>query len=276
MNAYPFPIEAPREMIMPAATQLGFLSIFGAIFGILLLLSVWQAATRREPLLLFLLIGGCAMAMLEPICNVLAGAYHPEIGQITAFESISRKMPWHIVVLYADYYALFGLAFMRYRELGMTRRGFWRVFWITAVLAFMLEVIPVHYTGLWAYFGPQPFNIGGLPLWWYVVNPTCLIGGCAFTALATQGMAGWRRWPVAILLPASGIGFFMGSAAPVIMALNSGSSNTELGGLITIGFALCLMAAVARLLFPETEKVPAPVSHQVRGMLWWGTLLGLS
>ena len=39
-----------------------------------------------------------AAVIVEPLCDVVGMIYHPEIGQITAYEALGRKIPWHVVL----------------------------------------------------------------------------------------------------------------------------------------------------------------------------------
>jgi hypothetical protein len=251
-------MEPPRDLIMPADLQYGSLVFSGVVFAIVVSIALWQVIVRREPLLLFCVFGGIAAVLVEPVCDVIGMIYHPEIGQITAFEAIGRKIPWHVVLLLSWYYALFAWLLAGSVGKKMTRRGFWKLFFGLVVFSTVLEISPTQ-QGLWKYYGEQPFTISGMPLWWFVANAVSALAGGTLATIATRASTGWARWQVAFLMPVGIAGAHLGVALPTYIAMNMGWTGwcIQLAGVVTVIYSLVLMQACARLLFPDSATQQA-------------------
>ena len=102
-----FPLEPNRDLIMPHGWDMGFLIFAGSVMSLFVLYGLWLLAAKREPLLLMVLIGGMLGEMLEPICNVLGMAYHPEHGQMVGFFTLGRHIPLWLVLCYPWYFGAF-------------------------------------------------------------------------------------------------------------------------------------------------------------------------
>ena len=246
-----FPMQPPRELIMPADLQHGSLMFSATVFAIVVSLALWQVVVRRQPLLLFCVLGGMAAVIVEPLCDVIGMIYHPEIGQITAYEALGRKIPWHVVLLLSWYYALFAWLLASPRGARLGRSGFWKLFAGLVVFSTLLEISPTH-GGLWKYYGEQPFTVSGMPLWWFVANAVSALAGGTLATVATRESSGWGRWQVALLMPVGIAGAHTGVALPTYVAMSMGWPGTciQLVGVVTVIYSLVLMQACARLLYP--------------------------
>lgn len=247
-----FPMEPPRALIMPAELQQGSLVFSGVVFAVIVLLALWQVATRREPLLLLCVLGGLGAVLVEPLCDVVGMIYHPEIGQITAFEALGRRIPWHVVLLISWYNAAFAWILAGPLGAKMTRSGLWKLFAGLVVFSTILEIAPVQ-QGLWKYYGVQPFSVAGMPLWWFVANAVSVLAGGTLATVSTRGTSGWARWPVALLLPVGIAGSHAGVALPTYIAMNMGLPNLyiQMAGVVTLIYSLTLMQACVHLLIPS-------------------------
>jgi hypothetical protein len=263
-----FPLEPDRTLIMPHAWDKGFLVFAGGVFALFILFGLWKLAVKREPLMLFLLIGGLAGEMLEPICNVLGMAYHPEIGQMIGFTTLGRHIPLWLVTCYPWYFAAFSYSLITWDSKGqLTRRRYWSALATAALFCFTIEIFPVRAV-LWQYFGPQPLMYAGMPLMWYVVNPTSDIATAAFLTLAVRNRTGWARWIIVALMPICIVGFHTGPFAPVYMTENAGWSAQQsiLTAAISIVMCIILLQTLAGMLFnsgaaPAAVRSPTSTSH---------------
>ncbi|HQR04096.1 MAG: hypothetical protein JSR19_09585 [Proteobacteria bacterium] len=240
---------------MPTDLQAVNLEIGMLIFAVFTAIAIWKLIKHRDPLVLFCVLGGLGMTLLEPICNVLGLAYHPEIGQIAAFTAMDRKIPWHIVLVFPCFFAGFTWLMAHLDARRIPVRKFWILVLATILVSFVFELSPVH-DGLWLYYGEQPLRIWGMPLWWYVANPTAMIGSASLAVLATRGLAGWKRWPLILIVPVLGVGIHTGVAAPVYVAMNSGASPW-LGAAataVTLAFGLVIVWMCGRLLFQSEGR----------------------
>jgi len=252
-----FPLEPARDLIMPHAWDLGFLIFAGSVLACFVLFGLWELAVKREPLMLFLLIGGLVGEMLEPICNLLGMAYHPEHGQIVGFITLGRHIPLWLVTCYPWYFGAFSYSLIKWDSAGtLTPKRYWSALATATFFCFVIEIFPVRAV-LWQYFGPQPLMYAGMPLMWYVVNPTSDIATAAFLALAVRRRTGWQRWIVMALMPVSIVGFHTGAFAPVYVTENAGWSAEEsiATALVSTIFCVVLLRTLANMLFRENSVV---------------------
>ena len=250
-----FPVMPPRELVMPADLQHGSLVFSGVVFAIVVTLALWRVAARRDPVLLFCVFGGMAAVIVEPLCDVIGMIYHPEIGQVSAYEALGRNIPWHVVLLLSWYYALFAWLLASSRGARMGRAGFWKLFVGLVVFSTVLEISPTQ-GGLWKYYGEQPFMFSGMPLWWFVANAVSALAGGTLAAVATRESFGWGRWQIALLMPVGIAGAHTGVALPTYIAMSMGCSGLciQMVGLVTVAYSLVLMQACSRLLYPAASK----------------------
>ena len=254
-----FPLEPARALIMPHAWDKGFLIFSSTVFCLFIAYGLWQLASKREPLMLFLLIGGLAGEMLEPICNVLGMAYHPEIGQMVGFVTLGRKIPLWLVTCYPWYFAAFSYQLITWENRGtLTRTRYWQAFAVAAFFCFVIEIFPVRAV-LWQYYGPQPLMFSGMPLLWYVVNPTSDIATAAFLTLAMRNLRGWSRWSIVVLMPLCIVGFHTGAFAPVYISENAGwtAQMSLLTAVVAVIFCVVLLKTLAGLLLNTRASAAA-------------------
>ena len=255
-----FPLEPNRALIMPHAWDVGFLIFAGSVMGFYVVYGIWQLLRHKEPLMLMLLLGGLFGEMLEPICNVLGMAYHPENGQIIGFTTFGRHIPLWLVLCYPWYFGAFSKSIIDADARGeLTSSRYWKTFGVAVLFAFLIETGPVQYV-LWDYYGEQPMALfsragitHGMPIMWYIVNPTTIIATAAFTALVVRHRKGWHRWPVLVTMPISIVGFHTGAFAPVYVSENAGwtANQSILTAVISTIFCLVLLKTFERLLLGD-------------------------
>jgi len=121
-------------------------------------------------------------------------------------------------------------------ERGIDQAGVFRLWAIFGVINVVLET-PGLLGGVYTYYGAQPFNFWGFPLWWSVVNPLMpIVAGALITSLRPELGSGRKLAVVIPLVPmADGIAN-AATAWPLWVALNSG-----------IGYAVTYPAALATL-----------------------------
>ena len=92
----------------------------------------------------------------------------PPLGTFTV---LGRTMPLYICFVYPWYVG--GLGYLAYKLFsnGITTRGLFQLWALDAVADVGLES-PGILLGTYSYYGHQPLNPWGFPLWWAFVNPT--------------------------------------------------------------------------------------------------------
>nr|WP_308206456.1 hypothetical protein [Mycolicibacterium moriokaense] len=260
MSAYELLLAAPPVPAHPT-TQVPFMAemLFTVFLGIPVVVGVFFAikhlVTGRGPLLAFCLIGGGIACLFEPIVDTLGLCYIREGATLTTFSSMGRDFPLYINFVYIWYVG--GLAYLAYRvyTTGVTRKGLFQLYLIDVFINIFLES-PGVLLGAYEYYGPQPLNFWGLPLWWVCVNPIMPMTAGALIYKFAPHLPGWRLALVIAFIPMAD-GIANGATAwPVWTALNRNAPLfvTHLAWLVTLGLALTavwiLSFAVAR---PDDE-----------------------
>jgi len=232
----------PSEMTMPDDAQTVMLILTGISAALAVVVAVTRSVRRRDPVPVYVMLGAAIAICYEPIGDSLGMAYYPENGQVTWIDTLGRKIPAFIGLLFFVYFPPFILWFVEQAKKGITAATWWKV-WLTTVLAtFLFEPIPLAFD-LWTYYGPQPLSSFGFPLYWAFLDAT-------FVYVLAMGVHGiirfFPRRDYWLIVPAMPMLLLAGHGAPslpVATTLASTDSRliNELGGLGTI--ALCVMVA---------------------------------
>jgi len=257
--------QPPVGITMPKAAELVF-TIGGAVpLAIVVVLAVRQLRSGGGPLLLCCLIGGLAASLFEPFVDVLGLVYLTEHGSIHTFTLLGRTMPVFVPVIYPWYIGGFAYLTCRALQRGITRARFVGLWFVFVLINFALEA-PGLLTDVYTYYGRQPFNLWGHPLWWGAANAfTAIAGGSAvfgLTRLFPRG--GWALLgAVPLIFVAEGLSN-AGTGWPMYATLNDdrGYGWTYPAALLTVGlivYCVWLIGTVAERISAGSE----PGAHQV-------------
>src|SRR5262249_48975759 len=144
-------------------------------------LRAWER--DRSPVFLACLIGGGLCTILEPFWDVLGLVYFRERGAPVLFSVAGRGMPLWVYLAYHVYAGLSAYWFYRLFAGGPTMTRFWSVLGAVFGLNLLIE-IPITALSVYDYYGPQPFNLTGFPLWWLFTN---VGGGIVSGAVLARG-----------------------------------------------------------------------------------------
>jgi hypothetical protein len=270
--------QAPVHDQMPKTAEWLFTAGLLAMTCIALVIAVRQLAVRKDPLLLYCVIGGALGALFEPIVDVLGQCFLKEHGAIGTYTYLGRTIPLFLLFAYPWYNG--GLANLYYRlmQRGVSTRTLFAL-WAATGVADVLEETPGILAHTYLYYGKQPFNIWGFPLWWAFVNPLMpLLAGALIYKLAPRMGGGWKLLGIIPLIPMAGAIVNAATATPVWITLNLTHSSyvwTYLGGLATLALALyavwiisCGVARPAEELGRETlmQQLKAVFISSSRGM----------
>ncbi|WP_354698938.1 hypothetical protein DSM112329_04637 [Paraconexibacter sp. AEG42_29] len=249
------PIPKHPDSTMPYTPEIVFTIFLGIPVVIGLFFAVRHLLTGKGPLLLMCLFGGAIACLWEPIVDTMGLCYIKEDANITTFSSMGRDFPLFINFVYIWYVG--GLAYLAYRIFsnGITKKALFLLYAMDACINIFLES-PGVLMGAYEYYGPQPLNFWGLPLWWVMVNPLMpMIIGALIYRLKPY-MPGWKIVAIVPLIPMSDGLANAATAWPVWTALNRDESLfvTHIATAITLALALyvvwILSLVVAR---PESE-----------------------
>jgi hypothetical protein len=243
---------------MPAAAQLLFTMVTGVPMLIVLGMAINHVRRGKGPLLLFCFIGGGLAAFFEPVADVLSCLYFPAVGQHTAFTALDRPIPWALVFAYPWFVG--GQGYLCYwifaKKVPAVR--IWQLWGLFAVSNVLVET-PGVLTGFHAYYGNQPLNFWGFPLWQAAVQSIMpMAAGALIFALRGKLGNGWKLAAVIPLLPMADGMVNAGLALPIWLTLGSDMSLfiTYLGAAATIGMAAYAIWLLTVLL----ARKPVPVA----------------
>jgi len=244
--------QPPVQLEASSAGHAFVLVATGLTCAVLVALAVRSWLRTGTPLFLLCLVGGAMGLVTEPFCDVLGQIYFREKGDVVLlFTILGRGQHLWGAFAYAILIGLEGYAFYLLFASRPSRARFQKL--VLALIAVDLAIeVPATHLGLYNYYGPQPFNLTGFPLYWAFTN----LGGI----LAGAILAGFRDWfrglrllTVPFLMVSCFIGWELFTGWPVFAALNTdaGFPLTYPAGLISIALAIAALSLLARLFTVE-------------------------
>ncbi len=231
----------PIDSVMPKTAETIFNIFIFIPLGIALALAIRKLIKGQGPLLLYCIIGGALAASFEPVVDVLGMVYLKEQGALGTFTILDRTMPLYICFVYPWYVG--GLGYLAYKlfKRGVTMRDLFLLWAVDCIIDIFLES-PGILAGTYLYYGHQPFNIWGFPLWWGFVNPVMpMVAGALIFHLRPHLDRPWKL-PVVIACIPMADGVANGATAwPMWAALNQENVSyvwTYLASFVTLGLAL--------------------------------------
>ena len=250
----------PTDMVTPATTDaiMSTLSISLALAAVLSAIVLWWR--ERSPVPFLIVLGGGTAALIEPIVDVLGGCWYPRHGGWTAFHLFGTPVPIWAVANYFWYVGGIAYLALRYITRHPSRHTFWKMCALVATVDVVQEA-PTVFLHIYHYWGQQPLNPYGFPLWWAAVNAGLPLVGAMLIYKLAPVLTGWRVLLIIPLMPMVD-GLVNGATAwPAWLALNSNWPMflTQAAGVAVFGLAALLYWAMGHLLFPEPADGGAPV-----------------
>jgi hypothetical protein len=267
--------QPPIHDAMPQTAETVFNIFIFIPLGIALAIAVRHLIGGKGPLLLYCIIGGAGAALYEPIVDVLGLVYLKEQDAFGTFTVLDRTMPLYICFVYPWYVG--GLGYLAYKlfDRGVTVRAMFALWALDFVVDIALES-PGILAGTYLYYGHQPFNIWGFPLWWGFVNPVMpmLAGALIYKLKPHFEDSPWKLAAVIPLIPMADGLANAASGFPMWIALNQTDVSyvwTYLAGFITLGLALfcvwIISLAVAR---PAEELADETLFEKLKALVAGG------
>ncbi|HEY1971207.1 MAG TPA: hypothetical protein VGH89_24850 [Pseudonocardia sp.] len=261
----PVSLEPVPDLTVSPAVHIAATLAAGLVWlGVLIFASV-QARRHRSPIPLLFLLGGALTVGFEPIVDTLGKCYLPRNYQWTMFTVLDRPMPVYAVLVYSAFFGGFALMAWSHLRRGGAPSELWRKYALAiAINTFLFETPAVPIFHVYTYYGNQPFDFWGFPLWWPFVNTAGpLVAGALVYVLQTHlELPAKRLLPLAVLLVPMGDGFSnAASAYPTWLALNSAvpAALTWGAGALTIGLATLIVHGMIRGLTRIADPVqPRP------------------
>ncbi|MCK9248533.1 MAG: hypothetical protein M0P31_06090 [Solirubrobacteraceae bacterium] len=219
LGAIPPPPTWEAMPDVPEMLFLGFSTVFLVAF---VAYGIHRWRTKGEVLALLFAAGGAVCSLYEPIVGTMGHMYIPKQDAMVAWTFIDRSMPVFVPVAYVS--AIGGSAYIAYRVAkdGRHPRRLFILFAIEFAAIISFET-PAVLMDVYHYYGDQPLNLWGMPLWWGFVNPISgMFVGVAIYALEKRSPRDAKRF--AFPLMCVGPGFSNGLiAAPMWLVLGDDS-----------------------------------------------------
>ncbi|HTK66947.1 MAG TPA: hypothetical protein VL595_31530 [Pseudonocardia sp.] len=252
---------APVDMAVSASMEAAFTIVCGLPAILVLALTARAMIRDRNFVMPVFLLGGIIGMFVEPILDYMGGVWWPFEGSWEAFNLLGVNVPLLVVLVYP--WLLGGQGYWAYRsfEMGITTRGLWQLVAIFAVNDIVLETIGIKLLGVYGYFGTQPLNFWGLPLWYVPCNAIGPVVAGALAYVLRHRLTGIRRLAAAPLFPIGYLGTYAAIGFPVWISLNSGwpMATATAAGLATFGLGYLLVLLVAEIT-GTAEGAPAPAT----------------
>jgi hypothetical protein len=202
---------------------------------------------RRDPALPLTMLGAVIAGLLvEPVFDNTLLYWYPLHANLTVLRAFGRDIPLFVPIGYSWFFG--GCGYIVSRLLARRPRAavVWRAFGVLLVVDTLAcsSVTWLHVSG---FYGPQPFDFWGFPLWFAFADASGALSLGVALYLLRPVLRGGRR-AVLLVLPTIVYGGVLGSiTSAVSMALNSPWSTVVgwLAGLVTIGLAGALVLVLS-------------------------------
>lgn len=214
----PVPPPLPTNPTLDAVFTLVLVVLVAAI----LLYTVRLRLREGSWLPLLLVVGGGVAALAEPIATVNGLVRYPDRAQQwTSVEAYGHPVPWLVPLSYVLEVG-FG-ALLAYRALAEGRGGpaLLRI-WAGIALFDAVMESPAIWLHVFRYYGHQPFDLWGFPLWWAPLDASiCLLPTLAAYFLRGAPRRWWHAPGLLVLFPSSQAVVYLGTGWPVMLLLNT-------------------------------------------------------
>ena len=265
--------QPPVDGLMPHTAELVFNIFIFIPLGIALAIALRHLVKGKGPLLLYCIAGGALAAFFEPVVDVLGLVYLKELGATGTFTVLGRTMPLYICFVYPWYVGGMGFLAHRLFQRGITMKQLFGLWAVVGFVDVFLE-LPGIVADTYSYYGHQPFDVFGFPLWWAFVNPVMpmVAGALIFKLKPHFGDSPWRLLAVIPLIPMAD-GIANGAAAwPMWVALNQPDVSyvwTYAAAVVTLALSLYCVWIVGLVVAkaPGSEARSAQTSTTEGGVL---------
>lgn len=252
--------QPPFDSPMPKTAETIFNVFIFIPLGIALAIGVRKIIKGQGPILLYCVFGGAFAAMMEPVVDVLGLVYLKEVNALGTFTILDRTMPLYICFVYPWYVGGLGYLASRLFKRGVTTKDLFALWALDCVVDVFLES-PGILAGTYLYYGKQPFNFWGFPMWWGFVNPVMpMVAGALIYKLSPKLDTGWKKLAIIPIIPMAD-GIANGAAAwPMWATLNQQDVSyvvTYLGGFACLGLALFSVWIISLAVAKPADQVPS-------------------
>ena len=239
----------PIDMAMPQLPQLVFLVANTLICALAFAYAERQRRRTGSAVGFLLLLAGAATVINEPVVDVLGLCWFAKQGSIGLFTAWGVTIPAFMLPVYCWYVGGQALFVFGAMQAGITASRLYRLYGIFALVNVALE-LPGLNMGIYAYYGNQPFEVLGFPLWWPICNALMPIVMAALVHVLLPYLRGMSLLLVILLGPMAA-GMTNGAIGiPVWVALNSSAPAwvAYCAALVSLALGLTLAFLLSRVL----------------------------
>ncbi|KAH7126488.1 hypothetical protein B0J13DRAFT_565559 [Dactylonectria estremocensis] len=210
----------PTDIVIPYNEQLIFTVATQIPFAIFFSLGIRNLISHGDPKALLFGIGGVLSSAYEPIVDVMGFCFFPREGNWIAFEAFGRPIPVFVPATYGWYVGGMGYWFYTVIQNPKTTQLDVQLLWFRAFFINLVLEYPPLYIGVYIYYGFQPLEVGGFPLWFPAVHAASPVLAATVISLITPRLKGLNNL---VIVPATFMAYGMANAgfgAPVWLALS--------------------------------------------------------
>jgi hypothetical protein len=266
-----FDMTPPPDLSVSHAASMAFTVIMAVLFVAAAAFAIKRLAAR-DALPISLVLGAVVAVLLEPILDVLSMCWYAPNNVAVAFTAFGINMPLFVVIGYGFFFGIQAYTGMALLERGADRKTMWRLYAGWWCVNYILEFVGTHLHA-YTYYGPQPYYVFGVPLWFMFVNTAMAVVSGTVIFAAKSHLVGWRAlWSVPLLTSTYGA-LYLGTSWPMFLALHSDVPAVVIwvAATITVGLALSVVHVAlviadhlrARPLAASATPVVSPVVNSV-------------
>jgi hypothetical protein len=251
-----FPLAPPRDLLKPrdgieAIVTVIVIAVFAAIVAFI----SRYVRRDREAVGVLLMLGAVIAVVNDPLVEVAGRCFF--YTKIPVFNTMGRQMPLWGPFAYGILFGTETFALYRLASLGRLDMPRLRLIILSTFLLDLAIEVPVLQTHLYIYYGLQPFDVGGFPLYWIFINTPAVVIGAAVLTRRREWFAGWRAIAIPLVpvlaIPAS----FYTAGLPVLAAMNTTLPAPWIwvAAVLTAALSILIMEATGRVLCAATPTL---------------------
>jgi hypothetical protein len=271
MLALAAPLAPPQHFVITTTREAIFTYAQLLPVGFCLVVAARFLYRRRDPALLFCMLGALLACFIEPLLDLTTNVWlgSPAHGQWAAFNTLGHPFPLWTLGSYTWYVG--GEAFLVYnlltrRRFDHARRLAWLCFAVFVITDFGLEVpgLALH---VYSYYGPQALRVLRFPLFWTAANSAIPVVFGTLLYLIRPRITGWRNIVIIPLVPVITGGVWGAVLFPVANAQNASHPVpmivVDLCGLATITLSLLCVWLITQTM-PRPEQTRSTLLDEVQ------------
>ena len=245
----PMPEQIP---VVPIGMEMSphYSLILGINVIVLAAVLAWVVKDSRRTALVIplLMMAGAAVASLEECAfDVMVLVNWADHGHTPLYRIFDRSVPIWMVLAYPWFIG--GMGYWMYKKLneGMAAKQLWTLYFFGWGANLFLEIPALQIGSIYTYYGNQPFQILGFPLWMAWTNSLMpILMGAAVYAFKHL-LSGLRSLLVVALVPMAVGAAQIIAGWPIWLTLNSGAGYgvTYAAALATLGLSLIVVYLVS-------------------------------